>query len=94
MFLDGIAALIIMVPILLPVATATYGIDPVQFGVMVSLTLALGLLTPPVGAGLYIAASISGVPITRLSMLVAPYVLASILAILTVILVPWTVRPF
>jgi len=94
MFLDGIAALIIMVPILLPVATGAYGIDPVQFGVMVSLTLILGLLTPPVGAGLYIAAAISKVSITRLSVLVAPYVAASILVILLVILVPWTVRPF
>lgn len=94
MFLDGIAALIIMVPILLPVATGTFGIDPIQFGVMVSLTLILGLLTPPVGAGLYIAAAISGVPVTRLSRLVAPYVLASIAVILLVILVPWVVRPF
>lgn len=94
MFLDGIAALIIMVPILLPVATGSYGLDPIQFGVMVSLTLILGLLTPPVGAGLYIAAAISGVSITRLSRLVAPYVLASILVILLVIFVPWTVRPF
>jgi TRAP-type transport system large permease protein len=94
MFLDGIAALIIMVPILLPVATGTYGIDPVQFGVMMSLTLILGLLTPPVGAGLYIAAAISGVAITRLSRLIAPYIAASILVILVVILVPWVVRPF
>ena len=94
MFLDGIAALIIMVPILLPVATATYGIDPVQFGIMVSMTLVLGLLTPPVGAGLYIAAAISEVPITRLSKLVAPYVLASVLVIFIVILFPWVVRPF
>lgn len=94
MFLDGIAALIIMVPILLPVAMTTYAIDPVQFGIMVSMTLVLGLLTPPVGAGLYIAAAISDVPITRLSKLVAPYVLASVLVILIVILVPWVVRPF
>ena len=94
MFLDGIAALIIMVPILLPIATGTYGIDPIQFGVMVSLTLILGLLTPPVGAGLYIAAAISGVPILRLSRLVAPYVLASLLVILTVIFMPWVVAPF
>ncbi|NAZ36663.1 TRAP transporter large permease [Rubellimicrobium sp. CFH 75288] len=94
MVLDGIAALIIMVPILLPVAVSSYGIDPVQFGIMVSMTLVLGLLTPPVGVGLYIAAAIADVPITRLSRLVAPYVLAAILVILIVILVPWVVRPF
>ncbi|SDD34525.1 TRAP transporter, DctM subunit [Paracoccus isoporae] len=94
MFLDGIAALIILTPILLPVAMSNYGIDPVQFGVMMSMTLVLGLLTPPVGTGLYICAALSEIPITRLSRLLAPYILAAILVILMVILLPWTVRPF
>lgn len=94
MFLDGIAALIILTPILLPIATGQYGIDPIQFGVVMSLTLVLGLLTPPVGTGLYIAAALSDIPITRLSRLVAPYVLAALAVILTVVFVPWTVRPF
>lgn len=94
MFLDGIAALIILTPILLPVAMSNYGIDPIQFGVMMSMTLVLGLLTPPVGTGLYIAAALSDIPITRLSRLVVPYVLAAIAVILLVVLVPWVVRPF
>ncbi|MBC9247476.1 TRAP transporter large permease [Paracoccus sp. 11-3] len=94
MFLDGIAALIILTPILLPVAISNYGIDPIQFGVMMSLTLVLGLLTPPVGTGLYIAAALSDISITRLSRLVTPYILAAVLVILMVILVPWVVRPF
>ena len=94
MFLDGIAALIILVPILLPVATGVYGIDPIQFGVVIALTLVLGLLTPPVGAGLYIAAAMSEIDIMRLSKLVLPYVLATMLVILLVILFPWMVHPF
>ncbi|APZ53443.1 TRAP transporter large permease [Salipiger abyssi] len=94
MFLDGIAALIILTPILLPVATMQYGIDPIQFGVMMSLTLVLGLLTPPVGTGLYIAAALSKVPILTLSRLVVPYVLATVLVILSVIFIPWMVHPF
>ena len=57
MVIDGIAALILLVPILLPVATDVYGIDPIHFGVVICLNLVLGLLTPPVGAGLYIAAA-------------------------------------
>lgn len=60
MVIDGIAALILLVPILLPVATDVYGIDPIHFGVVICLNLVLGLLTPPVGAGLYIAAAMSG----------------------------------
>lgn len=94
MFLDGIAALIILTPILLPVATGQYGIDPIQFGVVMALTLVLGLLTPPVGTGLYIAAALSNVPIMRLSKLVLPYVLATLLVTLLVVFLPWMVRPF
>lgn len=59
MLIDGIAALILLTPILLPIAIAHYGISPFHFGVVVCLNLALGLLTPPVGVGLYIAAAMS-----------------------------------
>ena len=75
-------------------AVNNYGIDPIQFGVMMSLTLVLGLLTPPVGTGLYIAAALSGIPIMRLSRIVLPYVLATIAVILLVVFLPWMVRPF
>lgn len=60
MVIDGIAAVILITPILLPIATGSYDISPYQFGVVVCLNLVLGLLTPPVGIGLYIASSMSG----------------------------------
>ncbi|MEM9633331.1 MAG: TRAP transporter large permease [Pseudomonadota bacterium] len=60
MVLDGIAALILIVPILLPIAQTNYNIDPFQFGVIICLNLVLGLLTPPVGAGLYITSAMTG----------------------------------
>ena len=94
MFLDGIAALIILTPILLPVATAQYGIDPILFGVVMGLTLVVGLLTPPVGTGLYIAAALANVRLMRLSRLLVPYVLVTLAVILMVIFLPWMVRPF
>jgi tripartite ATP-independent transporter DctM subunit len=59
MVIDGIAAIILITPILLPIATGSYDISPYQFGVVICLNLVLGLLTPPVGIGLYIAASMS-----------------------------------
>lgn len=62
MVIDGIAAIILITPILLPIATGSYDISPYQFGVVMCLNLALGLLTPPVGVGLYIASSMSGTP--------------------------------
>jgi len=60
MVIDGIAAIILITPILLPIATGSYDISPYQFGVVTCLNLVLGLLTPPVGIGLYIASSMSG----------------------------------
>ncbi|WP_170412320.1 TRAP transporter large permease [Ruegeria atlantica] len=60
MVIDGIAAIILITPILLPIAIGSYDISPYQFGVVACLNLVLGLLTPPVGIGLYIASSMSG----------------------------------
>ena len=60
MVIDGIAAIILITPILLPIATGSYDINPYQFGIVACLNLVLGLLTPPVGIGLYITSSMSG----------------------------------
>ncbi|MEM8552187.1 MAG: TRAP transporter large permease, partial [Pseudomonadota bacterium] len=87
-FIDGIAALIVMVPILLPVATSVYGIDPIQFGVVVSMTLTIGLLTPPVGTGLYVASAVADVPLPALLREIAPFVATTIVVIVLVALFP------
>ena len=80
-FLDGIAAMIILVPILLPVATGVYEVNPVHFGVVVCMTFAIGLLTPPVGLGLYISAAISGLPIMQIVRDIAPFVALTIVVV-------------
>lgn len=59
MVIDGIAAIILITPILLPIAMGSYDISPYQFGVVICLNLVLGLLTPPVGIGLYITSAMS-----------------------------------
>lgn len=89
MVLDGIAALIILVPILLPIAQNSYGIDPVHFGIMTCLTLTLGLLTPPVGAGLYIASALTNTGIVVLSRRVLPFIAVTCAAILLIVFFPW-----
>lgn len=76
MLIDGIAALILVTPILLPIAMNTYDIDPFQFGVVISLNLVLGLLTPPVGVGLYIASAMSGVRPFTIFAALWPFLLA------------------
>ena len=58
---DSIANILIT-RILLPIATGSYDISHYQFGIVICLNLVLGLLTPPVGVGLYIASSMSGTP--------------------------------
>lgn len=77
MVLDGIAALILIVPILLPIATGQFAIDPFQFGVVICLVLVLGLLTPPVGSGLFVASAMTGVAPGRLFVGLVPYLLAT-----------------
>ena len=76
MLIDGIAALILITPILLPIAMNSYGISPYQFGVVISLNLVLGLLTPPVGVGLYIASAMSGVRPFTIFTALWPFLLA------------------
>ncbi len=80
-FLDGIAAMIILVPILLPVATGIYGVNPVHFGVVVCMTFAIGLLTPPVWLGLYISAAISGLPMMQIVRDITPFVALTIVVV-------------
>lgn len=58
MFMESISAILIIIPVLMPIAV-DFGIDPVQFGVMAALNLSIGLITPPYGINLYVIAMIS-----------------------------------
>ena len=80
-FLEGIAVLVITIPVFMPLI-ALYGIDPVQFGVIMILCSMLGLLTPPVGMSLYAVSSISGVSIGPLTREMWPYLLGIFLVLL------------
>jgi tripartite ATP-independent transporter DctM subunit len=80
MVLDGIAALIILVPIFIPIISQ-FGIDPIHFGVIICINLTIGLLTPPVGAGLYIASSLGQVKLEALTKAIVPFLVASFLSL-------------
>jgi tripartite ATP-independent transporter DctM subunit len=88
MVTDPIPAIILVVPVFLPVATGVYGIDPFQFGVIVCLNLTAGLLTPPVGTGLFTAALMGNVRAERLARLILPFFLAVALVIVALSLFP------
>lgn len=86
--IDGIAGLIMVVPILLPIATEVYGINPIHFGVVVSINLILGLLTPPVGIGLYIAANVARVSPIKVFVVAVPFFFVTIMALVLFAMVP------
>ncbi len=88
MIIDGIAAMIIIVPILLPIATINYGIDPIVFGVIICLNLVLGLLTPPVGAGLFIISAMTKVSIGKIFRTISPFLLVTVIVLLILSLQP------
>lgn len=79
-FMETCASVLMVTPILLPVAESL-GIDPVYFGVILVMTLSLGMATPPVGEDLYIAASIAGIKFEKEVKYVMPLVGAAIIAI-------------
>jgi len=85
--LDPVPGIIVMTPVLLPAATS-FGIDPIHLGVVMVMSLTLGLITPPVGATLFVATAISGLTIERLSRAVIPFLLVLIGLTLAVTLVP------
>lgn len=86
-FLDELAVLIILLPIFMPLVHS-FGIDPIQFGVMICLNATIGLLTPPVGAGLFIASSVGEVKMEKLIRAVIPFIFVSILVLALVTYVP------
>ena len=85
MFMETIAALLILTPILVPTLAAV-GVDPIQLGLVVVLNLMIGLLTPPVGMSLYLVSIMSGVSFPRICKAILPYYipLLATLALVTV----------
>ena len=86
-FLEGIAVLLITIPIFLPIVLQL-GIDPIQFGVIMILASMLGLLTPPVGMCLYAVSSVSGVSIGNLTRELWPYLLGIFLVLVAISFFP------
>ena len=85
--MDMAPIILIATPILLPLATSI-GIDPVQFGIIIVLNCGIGLLTPPVGAVLFIGSAVSHVPMERVVKATLPCYLCMILALLLVTFIP------
>ncbi|MBO9479719.1 TRAP transporter large permease [Shimia sp. R11_0] len=87
LFMETIAAISILVPVLMPVA-AEFGIDPIHLGIIVILNLMLGLLTPPVGMVLFVLSRVSKVPFEQCVKATLPFLLPLVGVLLLLTFVP------
>lgn len=87
MFMDVSTIILIIAPLLAPVADS-FGIDPIQFGCIFVFTLAIGQATPPFGACLFVSSGISGHGIMRLGLLSIPFVLVLLLVVILTCIFP------
>jgi tripartite ATP-independent transporter DctM subunit len=86
-FMEALAAMLILIPILTPVA-AHLGIDPIQFGVIFVLNLMIGTITPPVGVVLFITSRIAGISFEAMSRAIVPWLIPLIAVLLAITLWP------
>lgn len=88
MFIEAAAAILIFVPILLPIAVG-FGVDPIHFGIIMVVNLAMGMFTPPVGLNLFVASQITNIGIARLTWAVMPFVGIVLINLLIISLLPF-----
>ncbi|HHZ02386.1 MAG TPA: TRAP transporter large permease [Tissierellia bacterium] len=86
-FIDATSALYIFTPIMLPVAVAL-GYDPIALGVVMTVNLAIGQVTPPVGVNLYVACGVSRIGLKEISKAVVPFIIASIVVLILITYIP------
>ncbi len=87
LILEGIAAMLVLVPIMHPIAVEL-GVDPVHFGIIVIFNLMIGLITPPLGLCLFVAEGIANVGMTRMVRAIIPFFLVEVLVLVILTFVP------
>lgn len=87
MFMEEVATLVLLTPVFTPIATAA-GIDPLHFGIVIILNITIALITPPMGACVYIASAVGQVPLGDLFKNIWPFVLVAMGVVLAIIVFP------
>jgi C4-dicarboxylate transporter DctM subunit len=94
-FIDTASAILVLTPLLLPMALAI-GVDPIHFGIIVVTNLSIGTFTPPFGINIFVAQSIFDVPLRSIYAGVAPFIAVAIVGLMIVTYVPelslWLIR--
>ncbi len=87
MFLEGAAIILLLSPILAPLA-ASIGVDPVHFAIIVVVNVCVGMITPPMGVNLFVAGPVAGVSMTKLSHAILPFLFAELIGVAMITLIP------
>ena len=87
MIIDNIPNIMILTPIMVPIATAV-GVDPVHFGIIMTCNLAIGMVTPPMGINLFVAAGMTKIPMLKLARACVPFLIAFIISLMIITFVP------
>ena len=85
---EGLPAVVILLPSLLPVATQL-AIDPIHYAIVIVAAVGIGLFLPPVGVGLFIACGIAGVTVDRATRVILPFIAVLCVGLMVIILAPW-----
>lgn len=88
MVMDTTPAILILTPILLPITTSV-GVDPIHFGIIMVVNLAIGFITPPIGINLFVASSLVDIPVFKIAKCVLPLIGYFIVALLLITFIPW-----
>jgi C4-dicarboxylate transporter, DctM subunit len=86
-FMDTVAAIIILTPLLIPVAL-NIGVDPIHFGLIMVVNLAIGFITPPLGVNLFVGSGVSGIAIGPLAKAVMPFFVAMVITLFILTFIP------
>lgn len=86
-FIDNISSTVILTPILLPIVTGI-GMSPVQFGIVMTVNLAIGFITPPYGCNLFFASAISGVSVVDISKKIIPMIGVMLIVLMALTFIP------
>lgn len=87
MVMDTVPCILILAPIMLPIVQQ-YGVDPIHFGVLMTVNLAIGFVTPPIGTNLFVANSLTQIPITRIAKHAIPFIAMFLFALMLITYIP------
>ncbi len=87
MIMDTTPAILILAPIFLPIASGL-GVNPIHFGVIMVVNLAIGFVTPPIGVNLFVASSLTKIPILRIAKNAVPFIVAFLLSLVLITIFP------